>query len=341
MRIAVDVMGGDQGCGVMIRGVLDGLREDSRVTKVFLVGIEDQVRAALAVEKIEDSRLSLLHASEVLTMEDKPVEGLRKKRQCSILKAVELVRDGEADAVISPGNTGGIVAASTIRLRTLEGVDRPAIATVIPSLEREFVLVDAGANPDCKPHHLLQFAIMGSVYSETVLGRERPRVGILSNGSEDIKGTELTREALKLCRQTSMHFIGYVEGHDLFADRVEVVVTDGFVGNIVLKTCESMGKGILSLLRRELGATPLRKLGVLLARAGFKNIKRRMDPEAYGGAPLLGLNGNVIKVHGSAGAKAVMNALRQCGDAVRQGVNDRIVKEIAKASVSVEVPPAS
>lgn len=329
MRIAVDVMGGDHGCGVMVRGVRDGLQADSRITEVHLVGIESEVRAALAAEKLQDSRVRILHASEVLTMEDKPVEGLRKKRQCSILKAVELVRDGLADAVISPGNTGGMVAASTIRLRTLPGVDRPAIATIIPSSEREFVLVDSGANPDCKPQHLLQFAIMGSVYSQTVLGREKPRVGILSNGSEEIKGTELTREALKLCQDAPIHFVGYVEGHDLFADRVEVVVTDGFVGNIVLKTCESMGKAVLSLLRRELSASPIRKLGVLLARAGFRNIKRRMDPEAYGGAPLLGLNGSVIKVHGSAGPKAVMNALRQAADAVSQGVNHRIVQELA------------
>ncbi len=322
-------MGGDRGCRAIIQGVREALLQDPRIVQVHLVGLREQIEAALTAEHLADTRVHVVHASEVLTMDDKPVEGLRKKRDCSILRAVELVRDRVADAVISAGNTGGLVACSTIRLRTLAGVDRPALATIIPSLEREFVLVDSGANPDCKPQHLLQFAIMGSVYSREVLGREKPRVGILSNGSEELKGTELTREAMKLCRAASIHFVGYVEGHDLFEDRVEVVVTDGFVGNIVLKTCESMGRGILSLLKRELSATPWRKLGAMLARGGFQNIKRRMDPEAYGGAPLLGLNGHVIKVHGSAGPAAVMNALKQCCEAVHHGVNERIVQELA------------
>lgn len=329
MRVAVDVMGGDRGCRPIIQGVRQALEQQGRIAEVHLVGPREQIEEALAAERLADARVRIVHASEVLTMDDKPVEGLRRKRDCSMLRAVELVRDRVADAVVSAGNTGGLVASSTIRLRTLPGVDRPALATIIPSLEREFVLVDSGANPDCKPQHLLQFAVMGSVYSREVLRRENPRVGILSNGSEELKGTDLTREALKLCRAAPIHFVGYVEGHDLFEDRVEVVVTDGFVGNIVLKTCESMGRGILALLRRELSATPLRKLGVLLARAGFRNIKRRMDPEAYGGAPLLGLNGHVIKVHGSAGPTAVMNALKQCCEAVHHGVNERIVKEIA------------
>ena len=329
-------MGGDRGCRAIILGVRGALQQDRRITEVHLVGSRDEIEGALAAEHLKDERIRVVHASQVLTMDDKPVEGLRKKRDCSILRAVELVRDGVADAVVSAGNTGGLVAASTIRLRTLPGVDRPALATIIPSLEKEFVLVDSGANPDCKPLHLMQFAVMGSVYSRQVLSREKPRVGILSNGSEELKGNDLTREALKLCRVAPIDFVGYVEGHDLFEDRVEVVVTDGFTGNIVLKTCESMGRGILSLLKRELSATPLRKLGVLLARSGFRNIKRRMDPEAYGGAPLLGLNGHVIKVHGSAGPTAVMNALKQSCEAVHHGVNERIVKALAGSSSVAE-----
>ncbi len=338
VRVAVDVMGGDRGCRAIIQGVREALQQQSRIVEVHLTGARDQIEAALAAEKLTDSRVRIVHASEVLTMEDKPVEGLRRKRDCSILRAVDLVRHQAADAVISAGNTGGIVASSTIRLRMLPGVDRPAIATIIPSLEKEFVLVDSGANPECKPLHLAQFAIMGSVYSRQVLGRDKPRVGILSNGSEESKGTELTREAMKLCQAAPINFVGYVEGHDLFEDRVEVVVTDGFIGNIVLKTCESMGRGILALLRRELSTSPLRKLGVLMARAGFRNIKRRMDPEAYGGAPLLGLNGHVIKVHGSAGPVAVMNALKQCAEIVHHGVNDQIVKEIAVSTGAAGVP---
>jgi glycerol-3-phosphate acyltransferase PlsX len=213
----------------------------------------------------------------------------------------------------------------------LEGVERPAIATIMPTQKREFVLIDAGANPDCKPAHLAQFAIMGSIYSREILGHERPRVGILSNGTEEMKGTELTREALRLCQQVGLNFIGYVEGHDLFADRVEVAVTDGFVGNIVLKTCEGMGKSMVRLLKRELAATPIRRLGAGLAHNAFKAILQRMDPDVYGGAPLLGLNGNVIKAHGSARERAIMNAIRVSTEAIQHHLNDMIQKEITQA----------
>jgi len=229
------------------------------------------------------------------------------------------------------------VASATFKLRRLDPVDRPAIATVIPSGEGEFVLLDAGANHECKPAHLVQFAIMGGVYSRDVLGRPKPRVGILSNGAEETKGTDLTREAAKLCRQTDLNFVGYVEGHDLFADHVDVVVTDGFIGNIILKSVESMGKAIIGLLRRELMATPLRKAGAVLAQGALKSIKRRMDPEAYGGAPLLGLNGTVIKAHGSAREKAIMNAIRVAGETIQHKINDTIAREVAQANERLDL----
>lgn len=338
MRIAVDVMGGDHGCGVIVDGAGLALASNPQITELHLVGREAEIRAALAHHRCHDPRVRVVHASEVLTMEDKPVAGLRKKKDCSLLRAIDLVKHGQAEAVISTGNTGGLLAAATIRLRPLEGVERPAIATVIPSLEREFVLLDAGANAECKPLHLLQFAIMGSVYSREILGRERPRVGILCNGTEAHKGTELTQEACKLCQQADLNFIGHVEGHDLFADRVEVVVTDGFTGNIVLKTCESMGKAIVHLLKRELMANPLRRAGALLAKAALRNIKRRMDPDAHGGAPLLGLNGNVVKAHGSARELAIKNAIRVAGESVQHHINEAICREVALAG---ERPVAS
>jgi glycerol-3-phosphate acyltransferase PlsX len=265
-------------------------------------------------------------------MEDKPLDAVRRKKDCSMVRAMELVRDGKAEAVISRGNTGALVASATFKLRRLDPVDRPAIATVIPSGESEFVLLDSGANHECKPAHLVQFAIMGSVYSRDVLGRQKPRVGILSNGAEETKGTDLTREAARLCRQTDLNFVGYVEGHDLFADHVDVVVTDGFIGNIILKSIESMGKAIIGLLRRELMATPVRKAGAMLAQGALKSIKRRMDPEAYGGAPLLGLNGTVIKTHGSAREKAIMNAIRVAGETIQHKINDTIAREVAQAN---------
>jgi glycerol-3-phosphate acyltransferase PlsX len=221
-------------------------------------------------------------------------------------------------------------------------VEHPAIVAIVPSSKQDFVLIDAGAKPECKAIHLAQFAIMGNIYSREILGRNSPRVGILSNGTEEIKGNELTREALRLCQQLDLNFLGYVEGHDIFSDHVDVVVTDGFVGNIVLKTCESMGKGMLRMVKRELAANPVRKIGAALARNAFGTIKQRMDPEAYGGAPLLGLNGNVIKAHGSARERAIMNAIRVSTEAIQHHINEMILQDIAKANpllAQTKVPP--
>lgn len=338
MRIVVDVMGGDHGPGVVVEGARMALSRVPGITEICLVGDEAQIRAEIDRWGKVDSRIQILHASEVLTMRDKPVEGLRKKRDCSLARAVERVRDGKGDAIISPGNTGGLMAAATIRLRPVEHVDRPAIATVIPSARGEFVLLDAGANPDCRPLHLMQFAVMGRVYSREILGKTQPRVGILSNGTEDIKGTELTRAAAALCRKIDLQFLGFVEGHDLFNDRVDVVVTDGFVGNIVLKTCESMGKGIVHLLRREFSANWLRMAGAALARGAFRSIRRRMDPDAYGGAPLLGLKGQVIKTHGSARELAVMNAIRVATESVRHHITEIINHEVGAANALTADP---
>jgi glycerol-3-phosphate acyltransferase PlsX len=332
MRIVVDVMGGDHGSGIVIDGVKLALRADPHISELHLVGQQAEIEAALQRVGCQDSRLRIHHASEVISMEDKPLDAVRRKKDCSMVRAMELVRDGKAEAVISRGNTGALVASATFKLRRLEPVDRPAIAAVMPSGHGEFVLLDAGANHECKPVHLVQFAIMGSIYSRELLGHEKPRVGILSNGTEETKGTELTRETAKLCRQTDLNFIGYVEGHDLFADRVEVVVTDGFTGNIVLKSVESVGKAIIDLLRRELAANPVRQAGAVLAQGAFRSIKQRMDPEAYGGAPLLGLNGTVIKAHGSAGARAIMNAIRVATETIQHKINERIVREVAQAN---------
>ncbi len=327
-------MGGDHGSSVVMTGIKQALLApgNERIEELFLVGLRSEIEAGLAALRCSDRRITIVHASEVLTMDDKPVAALRKKKDCSMVRAIELVKDARADAIISLGNTGGLVAASTLKLRQLDGVDRPAIATVMPSTKGHFILLDAGANPECKPSHLVQFAIMGHVYSRDMLGIARPRVGILSNGAEEIKGNELTREALQLCRRLDLNFLGYVEGHDLFNDQVDVVVTDGFVGNIVLKTCESMAKGILRILKRELTANPLRQVGATLAQGAFRSIKKTMDPEAHGGAPLLGLNGSVIKIHGSAKERVVANAIRQTVEAVTHNLNQHIRDEIARAN---------
>jgi glycerol-3-phosphate acyltransferase PlsX len=332
MRIAVDVMGGDHGCGVVIEGAKRALQADRRITALYLVGNRAEIHAALPQRGFRDHRVRVVHASEVLTMADKPAAALRKKKDCSIARAVELVHDGKADAVISLGNTGGIFAAATFKLGRIAGVDRGGIATVIPTPDGEFVLLDSGANIECKPLHLAQYAVMGRIYSREILGCKNPRVGILSIGTEESKGNELTLAAFKLCKQLDLNFIGNVEGHDLFNNQVDVVVCDGFVGNVVLKTCESLAMALFSMLRRELTANPRRQLGALLAQNAFRAIKRRVDPEGYGGAPLLGFNGAVMKAHGSARERAIANAIRVTTETIQHHVNQVIAQEIAGAN---------
>jgi glycerol-3-phosphate acyltransferase PlsX len=332
MRIAMDVMGGDHGPGVVVDGVRLALQAYPHLTEVHLVGQKSEVEAALKRSRCRDDRVRLVHASEIITMEDKPLEAVRKKKDCSMVRAVELVRDGKAEAVISPGNTGALVAAATFRLRRLEPVERAPLASVMPSVKGEFVVLDVGANHECKPIHLAQFAVIGSIYSRELLKRKKPRVAILSNGSEETKGNDLTRDAARLCQQLDLNFIGYVEGNELFLDHVDVVVTDGFVGNILLKSVEGLGKALLRTIRRELAANPVRKFGAALAQGAFRNIKRRMDPEAYGGAPLLGLNGTVIKAHGSARERAIMNAIRVATETIQHKINERIVFEVTEAN---------
>lgn len=339
MRIVVDVMGGDRGPDVAVYGARLALEEFASITELFLVGDQVAIENARRKSRLTDPRVRVLHASQVLTMQDKPVEGLRKKKDCSLLRAVDLLKEGRGQALISTGNTGGMVAASTIRLRTLEGVERPAIAPVMPSERGYFVLVDGGATPECKPIHLAQFAIMGRLYCQKILHTENPRVGILSNGTEEIKGTDLTRDAHKLLQKLDLNYVGYVEGHDLFNDAVEVVVADGFLGNIVLKTCESMGRAVGRFLKRELDATPVRRLGKVLAGKAFLALKSKLDPDAYGGAPLLGLNGTVIKAHGSANARAIKNAIRVATETIQHHLNDSITQQISKANEILNSPP--
>ena len=330
-------MGGDYGCGVVIEGAKRALQADKSITKLYLVGNKAEIHAALPARGFRDHRVRVVHASEVLTMEDKPAAAVRRKKDSSIVRAVELVRENKADAIISLGNTGGIFASATFKLGRIPGVDRGGIATVIPGLDNEFVLLDSGANIDCKPLNLAQYAVMGTVYSREMLGYKNPRVGVLSIGTEEGKGNELTLEAFKLCKKLDINFIGNVEGHDLFKSRVDVVVCDGFVGNIVLKTCESMAVGIFTMLKRELTANPHRQLGALLAQNAFRTIKKKMDPEAYGGAPLLGFSGAVMKAHGSARERAVSSAINVMMQNLKHHVGEVIASEIARANETLGV----
>ncbi|HOP96715.1 MAG TPA: phosphate acyltransferase PlsX [Verrucomicrobiota bacterium] len=334
MRIAVDVMGGDHGCDVVLEGVRQALAADLSIRTVFLVGNEPEIRAACGRLRFHDSRAQIVHASEVLTMDDNPLEGIRRKKDSSMVRAIELVYDEKADAVISPGNTGALVAGS-MKLRRLDGVKRPAIAARMPSRTGDFVLLDAGANDVCEPLHLAQFAVMGSIYAREVMGVAKPRVGILSNGSEETKGNDLAREAARLTAQLDLNFIGYVEGFDLFEDAVDVVVTDGFTGNVVLKTAESLGRTIIHLLKSELTASPIRKLGAGLAQGALRSLRHRLDPDVYGGAVLLGLNGIVVKAHGSSRERAIMNAIRVATEEISHEVNQNISQQIKRANESL------
>jgi glycerol-3-phosphate acyltransferase PlsX len=336
MRIAVDAMGSDHGCGVIIAGVKRALEESKEITTIYLVGNKADIHAALPPRGFRDHRVRIVHTTEVIGMEEEqPVNALRKKKDSSIARAAELVSEGKADAVVSLGNTAGIFAAATFKVGRIPGVDRGCIATVIPRQGNEFVLLDAGANVECKPSHLAQFAVMGNVYSREVLKRKNPRVGVLSNGTEDSKGNELTLAAFKLCQQLDLNFIGNVEGHDLFKDHVDVVVCDGFVGNIVLKTSESLAVAMFSMLKRELTKNTKRQLGALLAKEAFQAIRRRMDPELYGGAPLLGFKGLVFKAHASARERAVASAIRVTAQTVKNQIGQIIARDIAAANLKL------
>ncbi len=325
-------MGSDHGCEVVVKGAKLALDAYPALEKLYLVGIQDEVGAAMSKLGLNDPRVEVHHASQVLTMEDKPTDGLRKKKDCSMLRAVDLLKEGHAQALVSCGNTGGLVAISTVRLRTLEGVDRPALAAIMPTRKGAAILIDVGANPECKAIHLAHNAIMGEIYSHAIFGIQKPTVGILSNGSEEGKGTDLTRESVKLCEKLGLNFQGYVEPSNLFSGDIDVAVCDGFVGNLVLKSCEGLAKTISRLLKDEVKANPMRMVGGVLAGGAFKELKKRMDPDVYGGAPLLGLNGNVIKAHGSAREAAIQNAIRVAMETIKQRVNEHIMQQVSKSA---------
>ncbi|HMJ05398.1 MAG TPA: phosphate acyltransferase PlsX [Chthoniobacterales bacterium] len=330
MKIALDAMGGDFGPPNLVAGAVMALRAYPRIAKLFLVGDTPQVEAELKKHDCSDSRVEIIHSTQVVGMSDKPVESVRRKKDSSISRAVDLIKKGDADAVVSAGHTGAAVAATTIKLRTLPGVERPGIASIIPTESNLFVLIDAGANVDPRPMHLLQYGIMGSVYSRHVLGYANPTIGLMSIGEEDVKGSDFTKEVFKSLKQSSLNFRGNIEGHDLFAHPVEVVVCDGFVGNVILKTCESVGDAIFKWLKHELTKNPIRMTGAYLAQNAFKAIKKKVNYEEYGGSPLLGVNGICIIAHGSSTPLAIKNALRVAAESIEHEVNPHIVEEIRR-----------
>lgn len=341
MKIALDAMGGDFAPKNTIEGAIMALREYPQIEKLFLVGQTNRIEAELRSNNFSDPRIEIVHASQVVEMSDGAVDSVRRKKDSSVSRAVDLVKNGQADAIVSAGHTGAAVAATTIKLRTLPGIERPGIASVIPTETNLFVLMDAGANLDAKPEHLLQYAIMGEVYSRHVLGYTNPSIGLMSIGGEDVKGSDFTKEVFKLLKGSKLNFRGNVEGHDLFENPVEVVLCDGFVGNVVLKTCEAIAHAIFQWLKHELKRSPIRLAGAYMAKGAFMAIKKKTNYEEYGGSPLLGVNGICIIAHGSSSAKAIKNAIRVAAESISHQVNPHIVEEIQRYNETHAAPQHS
>ncbi|MEI6337140.1 MAG: phosphate acyltransferase PlsX [Verrucomicrobiota bacterium] len=329
MRIALDAMGGDFAPVNPVAGVVQALREYGDFT-VILVGDEEKVRAEVAKQNISglEGRISYHHASQVVDMKDSGIESVRGKKDSSVSRAVDLIKEGKADAVVSAGNTGALVAAATIKLRTLPGIHRPGLAVVIPTPTKGFLLLDAGANIDPAPEHIVGYAIMGSIYVREILGRTNPQVGLMSIGTEAGKGNEFTKECFELLSKTPVNFTGNTEGFALFSNPLDVVVCDGFVGNVILKTVEGLAKSLFTWLKGELKSSAIRMLGAWLARGAFLSIRKQISADEYGGSPLLGVNGVCIKAHGNSSPVAIKNAVRVARNFVAQKVNARIVEAI-------------
>jgi phosphate acyltransferase len=329
-RIVVDAMGTDAAPTPEVEGAILAARE--RLAEVLLAGPEDVLKRELGRHGATGLPIEIVHASESVTMEDAAAKSFRRKRDSSVRVAARLVRDGKADGMVSAGNTGAVMAAAKIVLGALEGVDRPALAAVFPTSKgKAAVLLDVGANVDCKPQHIEQFAVMGETYYRVMFGAERPRVGLLSIGTEEHKGNELTREAFGRLKESPVHFAGNVEGRDLYNGRVEVIVCDGFTGNVALKISEGLVEAISKMLKESLSRTLSAKVGYVLARKAFRNFKKRVDYAEYGGAPLLGVRGVCLIAHGSSNPHAIKNAIRVAAEFVRGQVNAKIERELAGA----------
>lgn len=329
MKIAVDAMGGDFAPAAIVRGGVDAARISEGRFEVVFVGDQEKINAELETHfHLQNLKISVVHASEAIGMDESPTSALKKKKDSSISVMTRLHKEGKVDAIVSAGNTGAMMASALLGLGRIPGVSRPAIATFMPNVNGVTLLIDSGANVDCKPNHLLDFGVMGSIFIERLLGIKEPRVGLLSIGEEPNKGNEITLQTYPLLNQSKLNFIGNVEGRDILRGGADVVVCDGFVGNIVLKFGESFN-GVYSLsLKRNIGRRLLANLGAYLLIPTFKRMKQIFDWEEYGGVPLLGVNGVCIICHGKSSPKAIKNAITEAEKVVRENVNELIKNEI-------------
>jgi glycerol-3-phosphate acyltransferase PlsX len=310
MRIIVDAMGGDYAPSEIIKGCVNVVRRDNM--RITLVGKEELINRELKTLGVARDLFDIVHAEEVIAVDEAPVMAIRRKKESSMVKGLEMLREDSKSVFVSAGSTGALMAGGLLKVGRIEGIDRPALAPLIPTRKLPVLLIDAGANADCKPENLIQFAIMGSVYMEKVVGRVNPRVGLVNIGQEENKGNELTKAVYSLLKeQENINFVGNVEARDIPEGVVDVLVCDGFVGNTILKLTEGLALTLFGILKEEFTRTFTTKIGALLLKPGLKNIKNMMDYAEHGGAPLLGINGGIIKAHGSSKAKAIENAIRQ------------------------------
>lgn len=337
IRIAVDAMGGDHGVAPAVEGAWEAVKEFG--IEVVLVGDEYLVKKHIAQIGASDPRLTVHHASQTVGMHETPSQIARKKRDSSIWIAMELVKRGEASATVSAGNTGATMVAAFFVFGVLKGVERPAIAATLPTLSGTVVLLDVGANVDCSAHHIEQFALMGHEYSKHVFGKSNPKVGLLSIGEEDTKGNEMTKEALRLLRGSPLNFIGNVEGRDVYSGVADVVVCDGFIGNIALKISEGLAETIKKLLLKEIVNSRIGRLAYFFLAGPLLRLRRRMDYAEFGGAPLLGVNGIAIICHGRSSGKAIKNAIARAKALAESRLNELIQRDIEE-SLSRRSPAA-
>jgi glycerol-3-phosphate acyltransferase PlsX len=325
MRIAVDAMGGDYAPKSVIEGTIMASNELN--AEFLLVGPEEYISKELNNFKKIPSSIKIVHASQYINMEESPLFALKNKKNSSLRVAFNLVKNGFADAVVSAGNSGAIMATAMYVLKKIDGVERPAIATILPTISGSTVILDVGANVDCKYFHLVQFAIMGEAYTESILGINKPRIALLSNGEEDSKGNGIIKETHEVLKKSSLNYIGYVEGKDIYNGVADVIVCDGFIGNIVLKTSEGVADTIIKMLKGDTH-TWKSKIGLFLAKRAFKRLQKRIDYSEYGGAPLLGIDGIGIISHGRSSAKAIKNAILLSAKFVKNNLNKNLMEKL-------------
>ena len=326
MRVALDGMGGDDAPRSVVAGAIEAAREYD--TRIVLVGDQNLLQSELEKHKSVPKSISIHHAGSFVRMDESAAISIRKKKDASVAVCADLIKEGVVDAMVTAGHTGAAVVACTLKLRLLEGIERPGIGILFPTLGTPTFLIDVGANIDTKPVHLYQYAMMGDIYFRYLLRKNRPSIGILNIGEEETKGTELIKEAHQLLNKSRLHFIGNVEGRDIFNGRVDIVICDGFVGNVVLKVSESIADVIGKILKQKLGESPVTQLGALLAKPAFNALKKEIDYAEQGGAPLLGINGTCIICHGSSNARAIKNAIRVSAEFVKYEINQHIIEAV-------------